>query len=75
MRLGSIPHFINSSWEKLGVILIQVPGKLEFNLKNAERFYKIIREVCPGPFAIEPRNTSWVSVDAQKLMIDRKISN
>lgn len=60
--------------EKLGVILIQTPGKMGLHLKNAERFYKLIRKTYDGPLAIEPRNTEWISKESQKLLKDYGIS-
>lgn len=60
--------------EKLGVILIQTPGKMGFHLKNAERFYKLIRKSYDGPLAIEPRNIEWISKESKNLMMDYGIS-
>lgn len=54
--------------KKLGVILIQIPGKLEFNLKDAERFYRILRKCYEGPLELEPRNLTWVAPESQKLL-------
>lgn len=59
---------------KLGVILIQLPGSMEFNLKTAERFYGLLRKKYRGPLALEARNTSWINRDSQELMLDYEIS-
>lgn len=59
---------------KLDVLLMQFPGKMEFDLKKMERFYKIIRKNYQGHIVIEPRNLSWISEDSQKLMLDYQIS-
>ena len=70
---GSLQNILELK-EKLGVILIQTPGKMGFHLKNTERFYKLIRKTYEGPLAIEPRNLEWIKSDSQKLMKDYGVS-
>ncbi|RYZ75691.1 MAG: DUF72 domain-containing protein [Proteobacteria bacterium] len=59
---------------KLGVLLIQLPPKLEFESEIAEGFFEALRETYSGPVALEPRHPSWVSRDALKVMNEFGVS-
>lgn len=60
--------------EKLGVILLQFPGSMDFHAKRMERFLRIIRKSWEGPLVIEARNCSWVSSEAKELMYEFGVS-
>lgn len=45
--------------EKLGVILVQLPPKLAFDLERATAFFETIRSLYQGKLACEPRHPSW----------------
>lgn len=60
--------------EKLGALLIQLPGSLEFNLRVAEKFFTHMRLFYGGPIVLEPRNSQWAGLEAQALMRDLGIS-
>lgn len=45
---------------KLGVLLVQLPPKLEFNREAASRFFSDLRDIYSGPIALEPRHVSWL---------------
>ncbi|MBC7659827.1 MAG: DUF72 domain-containing protein [Chitinophagaceae bacterium] len=57
MRLG----------EKLGVLLIQLPPKLAFNLFQAYTFFTQLCAIYEGPIVVEPRHLSWVNPEALAL--------
>lgn len=60
--------------KKLGAILIQLPASMGFHVKDAERFYKMIRKKYEGPLVLEPRNLEWIVPDSQGLLRDYGIS-
>lgn len=60
--------------KKLGVILLQFPGSMEFELKRMERFFRLIRKSWAGPVVLEARNTSWIDRPARDLMYESGVS-
>ncbi len=73
-ELASSLRAILNLGPKLGVILVQLPGKLEFSSGVARSFFSELREVIAGPIALEPRNCTWTSDDALQTLGDFKIS-
>ena len=53
---------------KLGVLLVQLPPKLEFEAPVAKRFFRELRKRVDVPFACEPRHPSWGSQRAADLL-------
>jgi uncharacterized protein YecE (DUF72 family) len=47
--------------EKLAVILVQLPPKLEFDAAVAAEFFANLRERCGAAIVCEPRHISWFS--------------
>lgn len=60
--------------QKWSVLLLQFPSKQNFDEKRMGRFYSLIRRHYEGKLVVEPRNTSWLSVEARKLMKEFKVS-
>jgi uncharacterized protein YecE (DUF72 family) len=54
--------------EKLGSLLVQLPPKLEFDADIAVRFFAAVRHRFQRGVAVEPRNTTWFSDDAQRVL-------
>ena len=52
---------------KLGVILIQLPLKLEFDAALTSEFFQNMRSLYCGPIAVEPRNGTWSSSHCLEL--------
>lgn len=50
--------------EKLAVVLVQLPPKLEFDAAVAEHFFSSLRARCVAAIACEPRHISWFSPGA-----------
>jgi uncharacterized protein YecE (DUF72 family) len=50
--------------DKLGSLLIQIPGSLQFEMKTADKFFGAIRHLYDGEIVFEPRNKTWASEDA-----------
>ena len=59
--------------EKLGVVLVQLPPKLAFEDCPAAEFFEFVRERWDGDVAIEPRNASWFTDEADELMARHRV--
>jgi uncharacterized protein YecE (DUF72 family) len=53
---------------KLGPILFQLPPKSVFNLKIAETFFLILRNMHSGPVVFEPRHPTWFTDEVDSLL-------
>jgi uncharacterized protein YecE (DUF72 family) len=53
---------------KLGVLLLQLPPKLEFDEPSAESFFDTFRQRTSVPLACEPRHPGWGSSRADALL-------
>ena len=60
--------------EKLGAILIQLPGSLTLDLKIAKNFFSQFRKIYSGVAVLEPRHASWGTPRALELLNDWAIS-
>jgi uncharacterized protein YecE (DUF72 family) len=60
--------------DKLGVLLVQLPPKLEFNRRAANQFFKAVQRRLDVPIACEPRHASWGSEKANELLVERHIA-
>jgi len=57
---------------KLGVLLVQLPPSLDFELRAADAFLTAFRARFAGNIALEPRHASWFSSTAEQLLIDHR---
>lgn len=61
--------------ERLGPVLVQLPGSLHFDFGVAAPFFRMLREKYPVPvFALEARHKSWFTEQAQDLLGEYDIS-
>lgn len=60
--------------DKLGCLLVQLPPSLEFDQKSSSRFFQSLRQIYSGPIALEPRNISWASHGAWRVLETNKVS-
>jgi uncharacterized protein YecE (DUF72 family) len=60
--------------EKMGVLLIQFAAGKKFNYERMRIFYKTIRDIYPGPVALEARNMTWMSNESIELMKEFNLS-
>lgn len=61
--------------ERLGPVLIQLPGSLHFDFGVAADFFQMLREKYPDPvFALEARHKSWFTEEAQELLQDHAMA-
>lgn len=60
--------------DKLAVLLVQLPPKLEFNRRAASQFLKAVQRRVDVPLACEPRHPSWSSKQATALLVDYSVA-
>ena len=60
--------------DKLAVLLVQLPPKLEFNRRPASQFFKVVQRRIDVPLACEPRHPSWSSKQATTLLEDYSVA-
>ena len=60
--------------EKLAVLLVQLPPKLEFDGLVASRFFGDMASRSTAFIACEPRNASWFTADAEELLRQQRVA-
>jgi uncharacterized protein YecE (DUF72 family) len=60
--------------EKLRIVLVQLPPKLEFYAELARAFFSDLKSRTPAPLACEPRNMSWFAKDADALLDELSVA-
>lgn len=60
--------------EKLGVLLVQLPPKLEFDPSVAHSFFTQLKSRTMANLACEPRNESWFEAEADKLLQEHYVA-
>jgi uncharacterized protein YecE (DUF72 family) len=60
--------------EKLGVILVQLPPKLEFDAATTRRFFRGMRKRIDVQLVCEPRHQSWSSDRAQTSLAELNVA-
>ena len=60
--------------KKLGVILVQLPPKLEFDSVATRRFFRVIRKRIDVQYVCEPRHPTWGSDRADRLLADLSVA-
>ena len=54
--------------DKLAILLLQLPPKLEFDASATEGFFATLRSRCSTLVVCEPRHASWFEEDADALL-------
>lgn len=72
--LASFARQVTHLREKLGVLLLQLPPKLEFELALAEAFLSRLSGLALASLACEPRHSSWFSEPATQLLTRYKVA-
>jgi uncharacterized protein YecE (DUF72 family) len=73
----ALAHFfddVEGLGEKLGPVLVQLPASLDFDLRRARSFFKVLRTRYAGPVACEPRNAGWYGRAASAMMLDYDVA-
>lgn len=68
---SSVGLFLNEVRElgdKLAILLLQLPPKLEFDTKVTEDFLAVLQSLCSTQVVCEPRHPSWFSKEADALL-------
>lgn len=60
--------------EKLGPFLVQLPPSLRFDASEAQAFFAALRQRYLGEVVCEPRHASWFTAEADKLLVDHRVS-
>ena len=60
--------------DKAGPMLLQLPPKLGFEPSVADRFFATLRAAYSGHAALEPRNPSWFTAEADALLVRHAIA-
>jgi uncharacterized protein YecE (DUF72 family) len=60
--------------DKLAVLLVQVPPKLEFDSAVAERFFAALAALSQAAIACEPRHASWFTDGTDALLKQWKVA-
>ncbi|HET9241714.1 MAG TPA: DUF72 domain-containing protein [Oligoflexus sp.] len=58
---------------KLGVILVQLAPRHQFDPEQDRELFATVRRVYDGPMVVEPRHRSWASHEAHLLMHEMKV--
>jgi uncharacterized protein YecE (DUF72 family) len=59
---------------KLGVVLVQLPPKLEFDAAATRRFFRAMRKRIDAPYVCEPRHPSWSSDKAETSLAELNVA-
>jgi uncharacterized protein YecE (DUF72 family) len=68
--LARFAEEVSQLGDKLAVVLVQLPPKLEFDAADAKRFFKAFQKRIHAPLVCEPRHPTWASVEARALLTD-----
>jgi uncharacterized protein YecE (DUF72 family) len=60
--------------DKLGVLLVQLPPKLAFEKRVADRFFRDLRQRSDAAVACEPRHASWFTPEINDWLSERRIA-
>jgi uncharacterized protein YecE (DUF72 family) len=60
--------------DRLGVLLVQLPPKLGFEQRVADRFFRDLRQRIDAAVACEPRHPSWFMPDINDWLAERGIA-
>lgn len=72
--LGEFLDQVHGLGPNLGVLLVQLPPKLEFDAVSARAFFADLAERTPAAIACEPRNASWFTTEADSMLAELKIA-
>jgi uncharacterized protein YecE (DUF72 family) len=74
---GEVPLFLEQAHalgDKLAVVLVQLPPKLELDEAIARSFFTGLSASTDARIACEPRHLSWFTDDAGSLLSDLKVA-
>jgi uncharacterized protein YecE (DUF72 family) len=65
---------VNGLGAKLGALLVQLPGRFEFDAVVAAAFFQLLRKLHRGDVVCEPRHGSWFTPAAGTLLQRHRIA-
>lgn len=60
--------------DRLGPLLVQLPPSVVFDRRVAGSFFRNVRRRFDGPVACEPRHSSWLDPEAEKLLAEQRVA-
>ena len=60
--------------ERLAVLLVQLPPKLEFDESTARAFFADLQKQSDAQLACEPRNVSWFTTQAEDMFVEQRVA-
>jgi uncharacterized protein YecE (DUF72 family) len=60
--------------DRLGVLLVQLPPKLSFEKRVANRFFRDLRQRIDVAVACEPRHASWFTPEIDNWLAERRVA-
>jgi uncharacterized protein YecE (DUF72 family) len=72
--IAAFAEQIGGLGRKLGVVLVQLPPSLDFDVVKAGQFLGALQAAIGCPIVIEPRHASWSSPSATALMKERHVA-
>jgi uncharacterized protein YecE (DUF72 family) len=60
--------------DRLGVLLVQLPPKLTFDRRVADRFFSDLRQRLDAPVVCEPRHASWFTPHVSGWLAERRVA-
>jgi uncharacterized protein YecE (DUF72 family) len=65
---------VNVLGDRLAVLLVQLPPKLEFDERTARAFFADLHNQSNALLACEPRNPSWFTTEAQEMLVEQRVA-
>jgi len=59
---------------KLALLLVQLPPKMEFEVRIAKRFFREVQKRIDVPLVCEPRHPTWASPRAERVLVDFSVA-
>jgi uncharacterized protein YecE (DUF72 family) len=72
--LDQFAEEVSGLGDKLAVLLVQLPPRMEFDASVAGRFFTALRKRIDVQFACEPRHSSWRSSRADKVLAKHAVA-
>lgn len=73
-RLANFLAQVHGLGDRLGLLLLQLPPKLEFDRAAVERFLSLLKSRSSVPLVCEPRHASWFEPEAGALLRDHEVA-
>lgn len=73
-ELGDFVDLCRGFGNKLGPLLVQLPGSLELDPRTCGSFLAALRSLHPGPVVMEPRHPSFFTPRAEALLARHRVA-